>query len=164
MSHPTLSSLTDREAIADALYRAAIACDKHDAPLFDSAFVGEDVTMEVHDSPTPKILQGLSFIRTMVLNRVGPMDTTHNIGMVRVNHVSGTDTASLTATSTNVHAAPGTGRDPNGKKYVVGGEYTADLVKDGKDGEGLWRIKKIVLNVIWTEGDASLMAPPQKPQ
>jgi hypothetical protein len=154
----TLPSLSPREAIADALYRAAIASDHHDSALFDSAWAGEDVSMEMHDD-NERVLEGLSLIRTMVFNKVGPMDTTHNISMVRVNHQDGADYASLTATSMAQHAAPGTGRDPNGIKYTVGGEYSVDLVRDDA---GLWRIKKLVLNVIWTSGDASLMGPPKK--
>lgn len=154
----TLPSLTQREAIADALYRAAIASDHHDSALFESAWAGEDVSMEIHDD-NKRVLQGLSLIRTIILNKVGPMDTTHNISMIRVNYQDGADTASLTATSMAQHAAPGTGRDPNGIKYTVGGEYAVDLVKD--DG-GVWKIKKLVLNVIWSSGDASLMQTPQK--
>lgn len=157
-SQQTLPSLTQRESIADALYRAAIASDHHDTTLFDSAWAGEDVSMEIHDS-NKRVLQGLSLIRTNVLDRVGPMDTTHNISMVRVNYEDGADTASLTATSMAQHAPSGTGRDPNGSKYTVGGEYAVDLVKDEVGG---WRIKKLVLNVVWTSGDASLMRPPQK--
>lgn len=154
----TLPSLTQREAIADALYRAAIASDHHDSALFESAWAGEDVSMEIHDD-NKRVLQGLSLIRTIVLDKVGPMDTTHNISMVRVNYQDGADTACLTATSMAQHAAPSTGRDPNGVKYAVGGEYAVDLVKDDV---GIWKIKKLVLNVIWTSGDASLMQPPQK--
>lgn len=153
-----LPSLTPREAIADALYRAAIASDHHDAALFDSVWAGEDVEMELHDDKV-RALKGLSMIRTHVFDKVGPMDTTHNISMVRVNYHDGADTASLTATSTAQHAAPGTGRDPNGVKYTVGGEYYVDLKKDDS---GLWRIKKVVLHVIWTTGDPSLMGPPKK--
>lgn len=155
----TLPSLSEREAIADALYRAAIASDHHDTALFDSAWAGEEVVMEIHDD-NKRVLEGLSLIRGAVLNRVGPMDTTHNISMVRVNYQDGADTATVTATSTAQHAAPGTGRDPNGIKYTVGGEYSVDLVKGGEG--DVWRIKKLVLNVIWTSGDASLMQPPKK--
>lgn len=153
-----LPALSPREAIADALYRAAIASDHHDIALFESAFAGEDVSMEIHDDQK-RVLEGLTMIRTIVLNRVGPMDTTHNIGMVRVNYQDGANTASLTATSTAVHAPPGTGRDPAGPKYTVGGEYSVDLIKDEA---GLWRIKKVVLHVIWTSGDASVMGGPPK--
>jgi hypothetical protein len=154
----TLPSLSQREAIADALYRAAIASDHHDSELFNSAWAGEDVSMEIHDDQK-RVLQSLSLIRKIVFNRVGPMDTTHNISMVRVNYQDGADTASLTATSTAQHASPGTGRDPNGIKYTVGGEYFVDLIEDDA---GIWKIKKLVLKVIWTSGDASLMQPPQK--
>ncbi|KAK4495287.1 hypothetical protein PRZ48_013617 [Zasmidium cellare] len=158
-SHPqTLPSLTQREAIADALYRATIASDHHDIDLFTSAWAGEDVSMQIHDDQV-RALSGLSQIRKIVLDRVGPMDTTHNIAMVRVNWKEGEDVASLTATSTNVHAKAGTGREVGAGKYTVGGEYVVDLVKDG---EGVWRIKKLVLNVIWTSGDASLMGGPPK--
>ncbi|TVY57128.1 hypothetical protein LSUE1_G010321, partial [Lachnellula suecica] len=133
----TLPSLSQREAIADALYRAATASDHRDSALFNSAWAGEDVSMEIHDD-NKKVLQGLSLIRTNVLNRVGPMDTTHNISLVRVNYQDGADTASLIATSTAQHASSGTGRDPNGTKYTVGGEYSVDLIKDE---EGVWKIK-----------------------
>ncbi|KAF2675692.1 hypothetical protein K458DRAFT_277269, partial [Lentithecium fluviatile CBS 122367] len=133
------ASLSQHEAIADALYRAAIASDHHDSALFDSAWAGEDVSMEIHDDKK-RVMEGLSLIRTNVLNRVGPMDTTHNISMVRVNYQDGADTASLTATSTAQHAATGTGRDPNGTKYTVGGEYSVDLIKDEA---GVWKIKKL---------------------
>ncbi|KFX95246.1 hypothetical protein V495_04880 [Pseudogymnoascus sp. VKM F-4514 (FW-929)] len=154
----TLPSLSQREAIADALFRAAIGSDHHDSELFLSAWAGEDVSMEIHDD-NKRVMQGLTLIRTNVLDKVGPMDTTHNISMVRVNYQDGADTASLTATSMAQHAPSGTGRDPNGTKYTVGGEYSVDLIKDEA---GVWRIKKLVLSVIWTSGDASLMRPPQK--
>jgi hypothetical protein len=154
----TLPSLSQREAIVDTLYRAAIGSDHHDLALFDSAWAGEDVSMEIHGDDK-RVVDGLSLIRKIVFSKVGPMDTTHNISMVRVNYQDGADTATLTATSTNQHAAPGTGRDPNGAKYTVGGEYSVDMIKDGG---GVWRIKKLALHVIWTSGDASLMQPPQK--
>lgn len=155
---PTLPSLSQREAIADAMYRAAIASDHHDTALFNSAWAGEDVSMEIHDD-NKRVFQGLTLIRTNVLHKVGPMDTTHNISMVRVNYRDGADAASLTATSMAQHAPSGTGRDPNGTKYTVGGEYSVDLIKDEA---GVWKIKKLVLNVIWTSGDASFMRAPQK--
>lgn len=161
MSQPyriSLSSLSQREAITDALYRAAIGSDHHDTALFNSAWAGEDVSMEIHDD-NKRVIPNLSLIRTHVLDKVGPMDTTHNISMVRVHVEDGADTATLTATSTAQHSPPGMGRDPAGPKYTVGGEYSVELVKDEA---GVWKIKKLVLNVIWTQGDASLMGGPPK--
>jgi hypothetical protein len=81
----TLSSLSQREAIVDALYRATIASDNHDSALFNSALAEEDVSMEIYDD-NKRVLQGLSLIRTHVLNKVGPMDTTHNISMVYISY------------------------------------------------------------------------------
>ena len=111
----TLPYLSQHEAIADALYRAAIASDHHDSALFNSAWAGEEVSMEIHDD-NKRVFQGLSRIRTNVLDKVGPMDITHNISMVRVNYQDGADTASLIATSMAQQAPSGTGRDPNGTK------------------------------------------------
>lgn len=80
-SYPlSLSSLTEREAIVDTLYRAIIGCDRHDLELFTSAWAGEDVVFEIHDDEK-RVMPSLSLIRTYILDRVGPMDTTHNISM-----------------------------------------------------------------------------------
>jgi len=43
--------------------------------------------------------------------------------------------------------------DGEGRKYLAASEYWIDFVK----GDGDWRIKKWVMNVIWTQGDASVM-------
>ncbi|ETS76100.1 hypothetical protein PFICI_11487 [Pestalotiopsis fici W106-1] len=114
--------------------------------------------MEIHDD-NKRVIPNLSLIRTHVFDKVGPMDTTHNISMVRVNLEDGADTATLTATSLAQHAPPGKGRYPTGPKYTVGGEYSVDLVKDEA---GVWKITKLALNVVWTLGDASLMGGPPK--
>ncbi|KAH6649342.1 hypothetical protein F5144DRAFT_552682 [Chaetomium tenue] len=150
-----LPSLSERDAIADALYRVAIGCDRNDVQLFNSGWAGEDVSFEIHrDDET--VVSNLSVIRENILKIVGPMDTTHNVTMVRVNLKDGADTATLTAMSTAHHSAAGMGRNPTGPKYIAGGEYLADLTKDGS---GVWRIKKLVLRVIWTKGDPSVVWP-----
>ncbi|KAK3311652.1 SnoaL-like domain-containing protein, partial [Chaetomium strumarium] len=135
-----LPSLSEREAVADALYRAAIGCDHNDAELFNSAWAGEDVSFEFHEDNDKRVMSCLSAIRKNILEIVGPMDTTHNTSMVRVNLEDGADTATLTATSTAQHCPPGMGRDPTGPKYTTGGEYSVDLIRDES---GIWRIKKL---------------------
>jgi hypothetical protein len=158
MSRPhTLTSLTPREAITDALYRALIGFDRNDISIFNSAFAGEDVIFELH-SDDRRIINGLSTIRTQVLDHVGPMDTTHMISNVRVDVKDGADTASLTAYALAQHCPPGKGKEPDAPKYLVGGEYWIDLMRD--EGDGLWKIKKWVLDVVWRQGDASLMQRP----
>lgn len=86
------------------------------------------------------------------------MDTTHMISNVRVDVKDGADTASLTAYALAQHCPPGKGKELDAPKYLVGGEYWIDLVRD--EGDGLWKIKKWVLDVIWRQGDASIMQRP----
>jgi hypothetical protein len=155
MSYPhTLTSLTTREAITDALYRAMTAFDRNDAALLDSAFAGEDISL----SFAGREVNSLTALHTQVLAHIGPMDTTHMISNVRVEVKDGADTASLTAYSMAQHCAPGRGKEPDAPKYLVGGEYTVDLLRDETD--GLWKIKKVVFDVIWKQGDASVMQRP----
>ena len=150
-----LPSLSERDAIADALYRVAIGCDRNDVQLFNSGWAGEDVSFKIHrDDET--VMSSLAVIRENILDIVGPMDTTHNVTMVRVNLRDGADTATMTAMSTAYHSPAGMGRDPTGPEYIAGGEYLANLIKDGS---GVWRIKKLVLRVIWTQGDPSVVWP-----
>jgi hypothetical protein len=154
MAHPhVLSSLVEREAITEVIYRALIACDRYDTATFNTAWAGEDVVFEIHDDEK-RVLPNLTLIRTHILDKVGPMDTTHNLSLVRVDVKDGADTASLTATSLAQHCPPGKGRDPEGPKYTVGGQYSVDLIKDEA---GEWKVKKWVLNVIWSQGDPSVM-------
>ncbi|KIX03233.1 uncharacterized protein Z518_06785 [Rhinocladiella mackenziei CBS 650.93] len=157
MSYPhTLTSLTPREAITDALYRAIIGFDRNDVSIFNSAFA-EDVIGEIR-AGDGGIIDGLSNVRAQVLDHVGHMDTTHMISNVRVDVKDGANTASLTAYALAQHCPPGKGKEPDAPKYLVGGEYWMDLMRD--EGDGLWKIKKWVLDVIWTQGDASVMQKP----
>lgn len=94
MSYPhTLTSLTPREAITDALYRALIGFDRNDASILNSALAGEDISV----GGEGRNVNGLSALRMQILEHVGPMDTTHMISNVRVDYKDGESTASLTA-------------------------------------------------------------------
>ncbi|KAH8886310.1 hypothetical protein GQ53DRAFT_750802 [Thozetella sp. PMI_491] len=153
-SSPNL--LSPRDAIVDALSRALVGCDNHDAELFNSAWAGEEVSFEILGGEK-KVLPNLNTIRTHVLDRVGPMDTTHSISNIRVTAKDGADdTATITATSMAQHCPPGRGKEPDGPKYMVAGEYSADVVKM----DGIWKLKKCALKVIWTQGDPSVMGGP----
>jgi hypothetical protein len=156
MSHPhTLTSLTDREAITDALYRAVIAFDSNDVSLLNSAFITKesDVIFDFNGS----VINGLDAIRTQLFNFVGPMDTTHMINNVRVDLQDAASTASLSAYALAQHCPPGKGNEADGLKYLAASEYFIDLVK-GCDGQ--WKIKKWAMKIIWTQGDASVMQRP----
>ena len=159
MSYPSfLPNLNTKEAITDALYRAVIGFDHNDISIFDSTFAGEDVLFELNLGVNEKrTINGLSALKAQVLGRVGPMDTTHMISNIRVNHKEGEDTASMTAYALAQHCPPGRGKEADGPKYITGGEYAIDLVKD--HGDGMWKIKKWVCEIIWTQGDHSVMGP-----
>ena len=158
MSYPhALTSLAPREAITDALYRAIIGFDRNDTAILDSAFAGEEVTFELKGDAS-RTAHDLTTIKNGVLTHVGLMDTTHSISNIRVDVKDGANTASLTCYALAQHCPPGRGKEPDGPKLLVGGEYLIDLVKDEKD--GLWKIKKWVLDVIWRQGDRSVMEPP----
>ncbi|KAK4444589.1 hypothetical protein QBC34DRAFT_451854 [Podospora aff. communis PSN243] len=150
----SLASLSTREAITDAVHRALLGCDRNDAAIFTSAWVGEDVTFEVNDGEK-KVIPSLSTIFTAVFDRIGPMDTSHSLANVRVDVQDGADVAHLTGTSTAQHCPPGRGREPDGPKFCVGSQYDIHLLKD--EASGMWKIKKWVLNVTWTQGDPSVM-------
>ena len=153
MSYPHLiNSLSPREAVTDAIYRAIIGFDRNDVAIFNSAFAGEDATFEFHGTDRRDNVAG---VRSTVLANVGPMDTTHTISNVRVDVQDGADTAHLTCYALAQHCPEGKGKDPAGPKYTTGAEYWVDLVRDEKD--GLWKIKKWVMDLIWTQGDRSIM-------
>ena len=67
-----LTSLTEREAVTDAVYRAIEGFDRNNISIFDSAFSGPDVVFDVNGS----VINGTDTIRTGILAKVGPMDTT----------------------------------------------------------------------------------------
>lgn len=73
---------------------------------------------------------------------------------VRVDVKDGADTASLASLTLGQHCPPGRGKELNGPKYLVGGENTLDLVRGG---DGVWRIKKWTLDVMWRQGDDSVI-------
>jgi hypothetical protein len=155
MSYPhILASLTQREAITDALYRALIGFDENDLSIFNSAFIGQDVDFEFRGN----VIHGLDTLRTRFLDFVGPMDTTHMISNVRVDVKDGASTAYLTANALAQHCPPGKGEELDGPKYLAASRYFIDLVKDESD--GLWKIKKWAMKIVWTQGDASVMQRP----
>jgi hypothetical protein len=151
MSYPhILTSLTESEAVADALYRAIIGFDSNDVSIFNSAFLA-DAAFEMSGN----LIDGRDAIRTQLLDRVGPMDTTHIVSNVRVDVKDGASTASLTANAMAQHCPPGKGGEPDGLYLLTGAMYFIDLVKDESD--GLWKVKKWAMRIIWRQGDRAVM-------
>jgi hypothetical protein len=109
LAHPiSLTNLCPREAITDVLYCAIIGFERNDISSFNSAFAGEDVTMEI--CPWNRVIKSLSTIRVQSLDQVGPMGTMHTVSNVGVDVKPGADTASLTAYALAQHCPPGRGK------------------------------------------------------
>jgi hypothetical protein len=144
-----LPGLTDREAIADAVYRAVLAFDHADEALLRSALT-EDVVAEMPGSPPA---EGIAAIKATVFDRVSKLDTTHFISNVRVS-IESAATAKLTCSAQAQHVRPGKGFEPGPNKFMSGGFYACDVVKDGN----LWKLKTWKANIVWVEGDMSVMA------
>jgi hypothetical protein len=79
---------------------------------------------------------------------------------VRIDYKNGEDTASMTAYALCQHSPPGRGKQPDGPKFTTGVDYNVEVVRSG---DGLWKINKAVLDVVWTQGDHSVMGGPGGP-
>jgi hypothetical protein len=152
-----LTSLTPREAVTDVVLCMLHGLDRNDLDVFSAAFTGEDAVLELNGGGQT-LLHSRSAIVERVFNPIGPMDSTHMISNVRVDVKDGADSAFLTCFVLAQHAAPGKGREFDAPKYMVGGDYAIELVKDGAD--GAWKIKKFVLEVLWNQGDPVVMQKP----
>ncbi|KAI1357758.1 hypothetical protein F5Y08DRAFT_323473 [Xylaria arbuscula] len=141
-----LAGLSDREAIADALYRVVLAFDHADEELLRSA-ITDDISAEVPGSSS----KGVAELKAVVFDRVSKLDTTHFLSNVRVNIQS----ASMAQASCSVmaqHVRPGKGFEAD-SKFTGGGMYLCEMVKIGD----LWKISNWKANIIWVEGDPSVM-------
>ncbi|PWY90100.1 hypothetical protein BO70DRAFT_426487 [Aspergillus heteromorphus CBS 117.55] len=152
MSFPTsLSSLPQREAIVDALYRCVLAFDTADLPLLESAFY-PDATFDMNGA----VMAGVPAIRTGCYDKVSKLDTTHFLSNVRVNLVEGENKAKVTASALAQHYRPGQGNEPGATRLMSGSLYFVDVEKDESDG-GLWKVRSWKMKLVWTEGDWGVM-------
>src|SRR6202012_6248769 len=112
----SLTGLSTREAIADALYRSVQGIDTNDLSLFKSGMVDlKEFKFEMNGIE----MQGEDVIIGAVLNFVGPMDTTHNISNIRIDvKDDAADTASMTAYAVAQHYKKGDGPDPTTAKLT----------------------------------------------
>ncbi|KAK7415230.1 hypothetical protein QQZ08_012404 [Neonectria magnoliae] len=151
-TYTTNLALPDREAIPDALYRSIIGLDANDKDIFVSAW-HKDATF-IFDGTTPT--EGLDAILATTFAYIGgALDTTHMASNVRVDVKDGADTAKATAHSLAQHYRKGEGKNPNASRFLTGNMYYIDVAKDNSD--GLWKMKKLEIKVIWCEGDASIL-------
>ena len=153
-SYPTtLTGLTEREAIADCLYRATLAFDHNDHRLFRSACSTSTPTvMQIGDQDP---IVGVENIIERSVDHVGKMDTQHLVSGIRIDVRPDAKTASLTCNALNQHFRPGDGLKAEKDNLLAGSLYEMEFVKED-DG---WKIAKWVLKIIYTQGTYAVFQP-----
>ena len=147
----SLTALVQRHAITDTVYKAVRAFDQNNKSALQSACT-DDVTLTIDGAET---FVGLQAVVTDVLAMVGPLASTHMMSNVQIDITGQADSAILKTYVLAQHCPPGRGRDPQGPKYVTGGDHRIELVP--VDQNGSWKIKNWFLNVIWSQGDSSVV-------
>ncbi|RYP15612.1 hypothetical protein DL765_005591 [Monosporascus sp. GIB2] len=152
MANPvTLTALSPREAVADALHRCLLGIDSNNRDLFESGCLKNE-SMTVIAGPIT--LEGWTAISEFFL-KVFVLATTHFTSNIRIELKDGADTASMTAHALAYHVRPDDALKQEDTSYTVSSLYFIDLVKDSND--GLWKIKKWEIKILWTTGDRAAL-------
>lgn len=152
MSNPViLSSLSPREAIADALHRCVLGIDSNNRELLESGCLKNE---EIVVIAGPVTVQGWPAVSEF-FDTVFKLITTHVTSNIRIQVEDGADTASMTAHAISYHVKPEDALKEEDTSYTAACLYDIDLVKDGND--GLWKIKKWILKILWTTGDKAVL-------
>lgn len=139
--------LSEREAIADTLYRAILAFDHADEALFLSA-ITEDISAEMAGSSA----KGITDVKAAV-STAFPSSTQHTLSNMRLT-IESTTTAKVTCSALAQHIRPGKGFEAGPNKFTSGGLYLCDVVKVGD----IWKIKSWKAKIIWVDGDQTVMS------
>jgi len=150
------STLSDREAVADAVLRFAEGLDDGDADLLGSALLTEAVVDMSRVSETVGVMHGRAVVAEKLIGNLGKLDTTHHVSNFRIV-VSGS-TAELTCYALAQHFRPGEGRAQDREKaYMLrGNRYRAYLER----AEDWWRIRTLTIDGVWVLGDINLVTGP----
>jgi hypothetical protein len=146
-----LTGLTPREAIVDALHRCILGIDSNNRQLFESACL-KDESMTVVAGPFN--IEGWAAIDDF-FRKLFDLVTTHTISNVRINLKHGVEIASMTAHAISYHIRPDDALKQEDTSYTASSLYDINLVKDTND--GLWKIKKWEIKVLWTTGDRTVL-------
>lgn len=146
-----LTSLTTREAIGDALYRCVLGIDSNNQSLFESACL-QDERMAVVAGPAK--LEGWTAVNAY-FQRLFFLVTTHTISNMRIESRDAMN-ASMTAHAMSYHIRPEDELKPEDMSYTASSLYDLNLVKDE---DGLWKIKRWQIKVLWTTGDIKVLHP-----
>jgi len=142
-----LTSLSPREAIADALYRCTLGIDSNNRPLFESAFLKNETMTMTFGSTT---LNGWDAVNKF-FQIVFDVTTTHITSNIRIDLKSeDADTAFMTANAIAYHMKTEEAFEREDRSYTAGNLYFMELVRD--KGDGLWKIGKWEIRTLWTTG------------
>jgi hypothetical protein len=147
----TLTALSPREAIADALHRCVLGIDTNNQDLFESGCLKNESMALVAG---PIAIDGWTAINEF-FQRVFVLVTSHVISNIRIEVEDSADTASMTAHAISYHVRPDDALKPEDTSYTASSLYSIDLVKDTD--EGLWKIKKWDMKILWTTGDIAVL-------
>ncbi|KAI2606807.1 uncharacterized protein GGS25DRAFT_493271 [Hypoxylon fragiforme] len=140
--------LSDREAVADICYASFAALDHGDEQLLRSV-----VTPDIHTFIANKTNNSADELKANVFDHVGTkLDTVHYLTNMRVS-VDTPTTARVTFVAQAVHCRSGKGNEPGPNKYTTGAHYLCSAVK----ADGVWRLKDMESNHVWSEGDRAVM-------
>ncbi|KFY04593.1 hypothetical protein V491_09301 [Pseudogymnoascus sp. VKM F-3775] len=146
-----LPGLTPREAIADALHRSVVGIDSNNREILESGLLKNE---EIVVIAGPVTVQGWPAVSEF-FDTVFKLTTTHVTSNIRIEVEDGADTASMTAHAISYHVKPEDALKEEDTSYTAACLYDIDLVKDGND--GLWKIKKWILKILWTTGDKAVL-------
>ena len=155
MAHPTnILKLSDREAIADVIYRVCLAFDTNDIKLFHSAVIKDKIT--INRDNEERI--GLESVMQNVFNPVSALDTHHSISNIRIEHENGATTAHMVTYMLAQHHRKGEAMDPR-KEGLIGGT-TNSINVELDETDKLWKMTKWDMHINWISGDASIVGLP----
>ncbi|OAL02142.1 hypothetical protein IQ06DRAFT_346735 [Phaeosphaeriaceae sp. SRC1lsM3a] len=152
---PTLS---DREAVADACFRAFASIDQCDLELLKSS-ITDDITTDIASKPCDGAEELITKVWTHVAHN---LDTVHYLNNMRIA-IDTETTARVSFMAMAVHCKLGDGYDlAPGSKFTTGAVYECEAVKGEQ--EGFWRLKAMKSNHIWGSGDQGIMKPAGAPE
>lgn len=147
----TLTALSPRETVADALYRCVLGIDSNNQEMFESACLKNEGMTVIAG---PFTIEGWTAISEFFVKAFA-LVTTHITSNIRIELKDGADTASMTAHTLAYHVRLEDALKPEDTSYTASCLNFIDLVKDSND--GLWKIKKWEIKILWTTGDRAVL-------
>lgn len=145
------TSVADKLAVVEALYRFAAGIDLRDTALLASAFAADAVSdfrpAAAKAGFEYPVVEGRDTIVTALSTSLTGLDTTHSVSNPRVS-LDG-DKARLDALVEAQHVPV----SDASKHYLMKNRYDVELVREGD----LWVIQRVTIDNIWRSGDLGVL-------